>query len=955
MSDLSLALQVLQTKLHVPAVRPGRVVRARLLARLDEGLALGHHLFLVSAPAGFGKTTLVSDWLAHLAGRGPVGRVRPAWLTLDRRDNDPYRFWRYVLEALRGALPGLGETIRASLLSPTPAPIDVLVGEMINEASAQAGAQGPPVLLVIDDYHHIQSPEVSDSLAYFIEHLPEGCRLLIATRTAPTLPLARLRSRFLLSEVRETDLRFAPEETRRFLLETNGLQLGEPEVAALETRTEGWVAGLQLAALALRGALAEQAPGRVPAGRVADILGTFSGSHRFVLDYLTEEVLKHQPPEVVAFLTETSALDQISAELCEAVLADAPEGSPGGVAPGSQRLLDYLERSNLFIIPLDHQRRWYRYHSLFSGFLRARLVESAPGRARVLYRRAAAWYAGQGELDLAIDYALRGEDFQQAARLMERAVRAQVVLPRNWLAALPEAALRSRPLLCASRAMEIQIMGAESRESVQSWLEQAEQALEDPALDEDEDYRSVVRGHILLTRASQLNRGEAGDQPEQAVHLAAQALECFPEDEWPALSSAAVIMTHCYRMMDNLAAARESIRLVWKFARASGAFARIFVAGYIDFDLAFATGSLEDARAACLEALRLASESPGQRGLATPEAGAAYIGLAQVHLERGELAEAEEALNQGLRLIQVSGQMGIAIDGWLARVYLRCLQRDRAGAEEALGQLERSYPNHPLITQAIQAWIWLACLEDEPGLAGRLVEWVERNRLPRDFPGGLPAGKLLHHALYVPLVILIRVMVELHARGIPARRVEPLETLEGYLGEVIAAAGNAGRWGIANELLSLQALALDALGHRQRALEAVEEALARAAPQGQLFGFLAGGARMAGLLEEALRQGRQPAFAARALAACRGLAPAGLAEAQAAQPSSVEGWYEALSVRELEVLRLLAAGYSNREIAETLVLAEGTVKKHVSNILGKLGVDSRARAVLRARELRLGV
>ncbi len=414
-------VQVLMTKLRIPPVRSNRVIRPRLFQKLDDGLCNGHSLLLVTAPAGFGKTTLVSDWAARVSGQ-QLSRVRPAidsvchdfvplvaWLALDENDNDPRRFWTYVLEALReartkelavqsqGPAPrvGLGETILMALHSPSPAPIEVLLGELINELEDCTN----DFLLVLDDYHNIRSPEIHASLSFLIDHQPENVVLMILTRSVPPLPLARLRSRFRMTEFSEADLRFSLDEVRSFLQVTNGLDLSDQAVEALEDRTEGWAAGLQLAALALRqGSTSDRGSALSPATQAMEaevVIRTFSGSHRYVLSYLTEEVLKRQPAYVRSFLLETAFLDELNADLCAAVTGGQTAKDSRSV-DSCQRILTYLDENNLFVVPLDENGQWFRYHSLFAGFLRAREKELGEGRLRELRQRAADWYARQG-------------------------------------------------------------------------------------------------------------------------------------------------------------------------------------------------------------------------------------------------------------------------------------------------------------------------------------------------------------------------------------------------------------------------------------------------------------------------------------------------------------------------------------------------------------------------------
>src|SRR6266704_2464409 len=407
---------LLATKLHVPRPRPGFVPRPRLVEALGEGLA--RRLILVSAPAGSGKTALLADW-------APAGGRPVAWLSLDAGDNDPVRFWRHTVAALDRARPGIGERVGSLLGPPAPASFEGLVTALVNDLAARPG--DGEVLLVLDDYHLIDSQPVHTSLMFLLEHLPPGLRLVLASRADPPLPLARLRARGQLAELRADDLRFSADEAASLLREAIGADLPGEAAAALAVRTEGWAAGLQLAGLSLRGH-----------ADAAGFAAAFGGSHRFVLDYLADEVLVGQPGPVRAFLLETSVLERLTGELCDAVTGRA----------GSQAMLADIERAGLFLVPLDEVRGWWRYHHLFADLLRARLAAEQPGRVQALHRAAAAWCEEHDLADDAVRHALAAGDDAWAARLVERNVetllgRSEGETLRRWLAALPAESVRA--------------------------------------------------------------------------------------------------------------------------------------------------------------------------------------------------------------------------------------------------------------------------------------------------------------------------------------------------------------------------------------------------------------------------------------------------------------------------------------------------------------------------------
>jgi len=500
---------LLATKLHLPRPQPGLVARPRLVDRLEEGLARG--LVLVGAPAGSGKTTLLADWAA--AAEGPV-----AWLSLDAGDNDPARFWRHAVAALDRVRAGLADRVVPLLGPPAPPTFQGLVTALVNELAARSG----PLTLVVDDYQLIDAAPVHASFGFLLEHRPPGLRLVLASRADPPLPLARLRARGQLAE-----LRFTSGEAAALLRETVGPKLPEAAVAALADRTEGWAAGLQLAALSLRGH-------RDPAGFVAG----FSGSHRYVLDYLAEEVLDGQPPELRAFLLETSALERLCGGLCDAVT---------GRADG-QAMLERVERAGLFLVPLDDVRGWWRYHHLFADLLRARLRQEQPGRVAPLHARAAAWCERHGLADQAVRHALGARDGAWAARLVEQQVDGLLLgsegeTLRRWLAMLPTEPVRSRPRLLLAQARLALLAGR--LDEVEAPLDAAERALGRdqgtagepyrPSVDPSASLLANVPATIALDRAYLAElRGDAG----QAAGFAEQARARIGQDEWMLASHA---------------------------------------------------------------------------------------------------------------------------------------------------------------------------------------------------------------------------------------------------------------------------------------------------------------------------------------------------------------------------------------------------------------------------------
>ncbi len=469
---------ILATKLYIPPPRSKIVLRPRLIERLNEVLHSGCKLTLISAPAGFGKTTLVSEWIAS-CGR-PV-----AWLSLDEGDNDPARFISYLVKALQTIQAGIGEGLLAALQSPEPLQIETILTTLLNEISSIPRN----FLLVLDDYHSVDSHAVDQSLAFLIEHQPPQMHLLIATREDPDLPLARLRARGQCTELRAADLRFTPAEAAEFLNRVMGLNLSEADVTALEARTEGWIAGLQLAAISMRGNL-----------DAAGFIHSFTGSHRFVMDYLLEEVLHQQPESIQAFLLRTSVLDRMCGPLCDAVLLDPS-------IPG-QATLEYLERTNMFIVPQDNERRWYRYHHLFGDLLRKRLGQSlTPGGIAELQLHASEWYESNDQMLEAFRHAAAANDIERAVRLMESRkmpihLRGTATAILSWLESLPKTLLDARPALWWKQAAMLLIIG--QPEGVEEKLQAIEAVLASTGLPEaemDESSRDLV-GKIAAARAN---------------------------------------------------------------------------------------------------------------------------------------------------------------------------------------------------------------------------------------------------------------------------------------------------------------------------------------------------------------------------------------------------------------------------------------------------------------------
>jgi LuxR family maltose regulon positive regulatory protein len=908
---------LLATKLQVPGPRPGFVPRARLAGRLAEGT--GRELTLVCTPPGFGKTTLLADWARN--HRRPV-----AWLYLDAGDNDPVRFWRHVTAALDRVRPGVGDRVAPLLRPPSPASFEGVVTALVNGLAGVA----EEVVLVLDDYHLVRAPAVQASFAFLLEHLPASLRLVVASRADPPLPLARLRARGQLAELREADLRFTADEAADLLRAAVGAELPEAAVAALEDRTEGWAAGLQLAGLSLRG---HQDP--------AGFLQGFSGSHRYVLDYLAEEVLDRQPAQLRQFLLETSVLDRLSGDLCDAVT---------GRADG-QATLEAIDRANLFLQPLDEVRGWWRYHQLFADLLRVRLGQERPERVPELHRAAAGWHERRGLIGEAIGHARAAGDGAWAARLIERHFesllgRSEDATLRRWLEELPAEAAGRRPRLWLAQAFWALIGGRV--ETVERLLDEAERAF---AACGDEPYEPTVgraaglvanvpAATARMRAAAAHLRGDA----DQTLALTRQALARLDEDEWMLRS-----VTRWYLGMAEWLRGRpaEAERAFAADAasiarwRASGQ-ATLAAWGYQHVGLVqHAQGHLEAALATYRELLAAAAE-PG--GPVLPAAGVARVGMAEVAYERGQLEAALADAAEGVALARQLGWTQPLVAGLAVLARARQARGDRDGAQAAVAEAERVGLSPAVV----------GLLNPVPALRARLAlangEVAQADRWVR--ARGLAAGDEPSYPHERDHLVLARVLLATDASG------EALALLERW--HALAAA--QGRTGSRIELLGLRALAEAACGREPAALASLAEALALGAGEGYLQVFVDEGPPMAALTVRLLADQRlaRPT-AAGAVPRAHLVRLLGAFEAQGipvlpptrAGAVAVPGLVEPLTARELEVLRLLAVGRPNRAVAEELVVTVDTVKSHVSRLLAKLGAANRVQAVARARELGL--
>jgi ATP/maltotriose-dependent transcriptional regulator MalT len=801
---------LLATKLHVPRPRPGFVLRPRLLGRLAEGA--GCELVLVCTPAGFGKTTLLGDWARR--SQQPV-----AWLSLDAGDNDPTRFWRYVVAALGETAAGLGELVAPLLRGPQPASLEAVVTAVVNGLDGLADRRA----LILDDYHLIDAPPVHQSLGLLLDRLPAQLQVVLASRADPPLPLARLRARGQLLELREPDLRFTSDETAALLQEGAGLDLPAASLAALSVRTEGWVAGLQLAALSLQGRAD-------PAGFVA----TFSGSNRYVLDYLTEEVLSQQPDQLVRFLLETSVLDRLSGPLCDTVCGQAD----------SQALLEWIERANLFLVALDDERGWWRYHRLFADLLRARLQQAQPDRVPALHRNAAAWLEEHGLVDDAVRHAVAAGEVEWAAGLVEQHTqgcfqRGEAATVDRWLAALPAELVRARPRLSLARAIWALIGGRV--DEVEPLLADAERAAAgDPGRP---TAGSLASGHANVPAMLAILRAELARQhgdADRTIAFVQQAVPWIGENDrllrdlvgW----NLAVAMLLQGRVADAEPALAEIAADRW----AAGQPYNALRACYTRSQAQRAQGRLSAALETCRTALQRAADAGPPALLA---AGVAHVGLAEILRERNQLEAALGHASEGVKLCRQLGYAQWQVSSLAALAWIRQALGDQAGAMEALQEAERVLPSQEAVTDLIfPAAVQRARVLLAQGRVAAAARWVSER--------GLGAGDEPSYAREREFLVLARVLV---AEQTPDRALLLLERLHD-----LAAA--QGRVGSRIEIRVLQALALAADGHEAGALGALTDALALAWPEDHVRVFVDEGAPMASLLGQLMAARRtQPA------------------------------------------------------------------------------------------------
>jgi LuxR family maltose regulon positive regulatory protein len=911
-------IPLLATKLYIPKPRDGRVSRPRLTQRLDDGLE--RKLTLVSAPAGFGKTTLLAEWLASSrAGGRPV-----AWVSLDPGDNDPTRFWRYCIAALQTILPGAGANALTLLESSQPPPIEPVVTILINDLTTIEN----DFTLVLDDVHVIDAQPVRGAIAFLVDHMPPRMHLVLASRADPPLPLAHLRARGESIELRAADLRFTPDEAAAFLTDVMGLSLPAGDVAALETRTEGWIAGLQLAALSMQGR-----------DDIAGFIAAFTGDDRYIVDYLVEEVLRRQPEPVRSFLLQTSILDRLSASLCDAIT-----GRNDGKA-----LLESLERANLFVVPLDDRRQWWRYHQLFADVLRAHAMEEQPDRLPSLHRRASQWHEQHGLPADAIEHARAAGDHDAVARLLVANVEQFARLGRNasiarWASSLPDAMVKTSPRLALLLAASALATGSDlqAARTYTSWAQEAIDLIEargglDPADDRHEtvigaEGLDALKGELLALKlahsARNLPREEVSAMASQALslllpsqHRVRGLLRIMEADLRTTDRDVTSSLPSLESNVDEARRARNPTLLAEALTRLG----LVYVA----------TGRLDDGRRAYEDAVMAGQDASAEAALVMC---GPHTGLAKLMLERGDLAGAVDHVAAALEFAGKSPVRGPVLFAHATAAQVLLAAGDIAAAFEQLAEAQRfawGVRQFRFSSYLAGATLTFHCRTGDLEAAADVVR--ERKLSPDAAADHHNGGEMTAYARY------------LIARGDPGDAVPVLACVLSVVRE---------RGQVHHEIraLVLQALAYELAGERPRALETLGRATMLGEPGRFNRSFTGEGSVLTGLVEttwNAVRRGHGPAQAGSAsyLAWLMHEASA-RSDVPSAQPAT-QALAEPLSAREIEVWRLDAAGLSNREISERLFLALDTVKGHNRKIFAKLGVQRRTEAIARARELGL--
>jgi LuxR family transcriptional regulator, maltose regulon positive regulatory protein len=894
-SSLEQSKNLLGTKFYVPPIRAIQIARPRLNDLINGGL--DRALTLISAPPGYGKTTLASRWLKE-------SHVPFAWLSLDGGDNDPNRFLQYLLAALLPVAPGIKNDLLAMLQGLQPTQYENVLNLLSNELASVTH----PFVLVLDDFHFIQSEAVLKLLAYLIDHLPYQMHLVILTRTDPPLPLSRMRVSGQLLDIRADQLRFTLAEITVFLNETMGLTLSTNDLSALEARTEGWIAGLQLAALSMQSCK-----------DIHGFVSAFTGSHHYIMDYLVEEVLRLQPKKVGTFLLQTSILDRLSGPLCEAVVDVDAVGPVDG-----QEMLEGLEEMNLFTIPLDDERRWYRYHHLFADVLRKRLEHQYPHLLPELHRRASQWYEQNGFIAESIQQAITAGDQDRAAQLIEEngcllLISGEVTTLLNWADAI-EFQSENRPWLAIQKAWALALSG--NLERIEPTLQAPEKLL--APLEPTVEVRTM-QGTIAAARAHCANtRGDT----RSAAKYAQQALQVLPDCSSISQSIRSVatsLLGDTSSINGNLEEALQAYTETIHIGREANNLHMVIIASSNIADILIEQGHLHRAADTYAHSLQMAVRPDGQRSAL---AGRIFAGLGRLSYEWNRLEDAEQNIDQCIELSRIWGDTGQEASAWAMMARLKQAGNNLAQTQKAMRKVEQIAAEQPLSplrsipVKSDLARVWLA-----QGNLEKLSQLIQKS--------GVEIKDEIPYQRESEYVILLRVLL---AQG-------EYEPAIGLSNRLLQLAETTGQMGMVIEILILLSIALQGKKDTEGALEALEKALSLAQPEGYVRMFLDEGETVTRLLCQVQSRQVGSGYATELLSR--------IGKISGMTPPSMQLLIEPLTSRESEVLKFIEAGCSNEEISEQLVISIATVKRHISNIYAKLGVKSRTQAIAIGKELKL--
>jgi len=899
---------LLRTKLSVPPLRASLVPRPHLIERLDQGLQLGHKLTLISAPAGFGKTTLVCEWVGSLqldtAKKSQINN-RCAWLSLDEDDNDPVRFLAYFVTALKqveGIETTFGDAALSMLRAPQPPPTKVILTSLINEVSDTPNR----IIFVLDDYHSIESASVDDALTFLLEHLPPQMHLVIATRNDPNLNISRLRGRDQLTELRAADLRFSASEAAEFLSQMMGLNLSSDDIAELETRTEGWIAGLQLAAISMKGRKDH-----------TGFIKSFTGSHRLVLDFLIEEVLGQQPESIKKFLLQTSILNRMTGSLC-----DVLTGEENG-----QETLETLDRANLFIVPLDEERRWYRYHHLFADLLHQRLKSNPKINIQDLHIRARDWFSKQGMEREALRHSLLAEDFEEAAKLinrlsMEVVQKGEYRTVSDWINSLPNDIQQDHPFLLAMDVWALRMEG--QFEAAETRIAEVEEALRSPAhrasanLETIKGLTNSNKAYIALIRGNL----------EETISISRESLAQLPQDMLVIRTLTALYLGVALRYQGNLKEALGIYLNILPYGKQLvGSSIAVFCFTHLS-DLYYDLGELQKSKEMAERAIQFTNQHTGRPDL--PYTGYAYVCVGRILRQWGHLTEALEVIQRGVRLCRqwnVADVLALACNE-LGDINFSLGEKEMAqhALQESMQIYQKFSPWASGLVAAHQAKQSLGFGETEAA-----IEWLGGTVLKADSPIDLIRE--------IEFITLARVFIAQNKLDKGLALLERISEVSDEIGKKYTTL----------EAMILQAKALFIREDTEKAMERLEQALTLGEAEEYIQIFVDEGPPMALLLYEALSRGIAPDYVRQLLAAF----PLDESEGATSTKSKVDQseLIEPLSEREIEVLQLIAEGLTNQEICSRLCVSLNTAKTHTRNIYAKLGVHTRTQAVAKGRAL----